>query len=516
MKAIIPSLVLPLVLASTVSIKAQTTHPAYGAESNNGLIQFRDRMEENRTFQIFGTQLSGYSFHPIFCDSQVVESFDLSTQAFIATSATKMAYDTFMRPVMRKAYRNLSINANDTNTLRFSYGPQDRIVEIRKNSDELTTFGYNAFNDLFVLKAFSRANQQWTEIHSDSIAITYQNNKPFSQELYYRDVSAPVYYAHTRNMNLAFDTIKRIQQYLWHQIEWPNLNWLNHFYAFHNLEWEMGYPTNHILFDNRPNHLGYLVTLPHNWYAQLPEPTKGDFYRVEGLVFSLDRRLLNSGWQNNTLKITEQFRVSSTGAFDTSNQRLYEHDHLDRLIYYQVDEKQIIGTNARLWPELAFRWTYDTANRLLSTTKYENMSPQGLWIDSTVTERTYEFTSDPVPKVFRFTDSLTTNGVKRPSLRHTFYYGNFALTTKALLSDQKPNLYPNPTRESFFIEGITNLGLHSTLGIYSALGQLIWQTSLNMEAGDKQEIKLPAIAPGIYHVVLQSVNQRSSHRLIIR
>lgn len=516
MKAIIYSLALALVLASCLTSKAQISYPPYEFGSINPFSLFQERTEERRTIRRAGMLLSGYSFHPIYCDSQIIESYDQSAQAFRAETATKMSYDNLMRPILRKTYRNLATQAHDTLAVRISYDTQDRIIEMRLNDNLLASLSYNAFNDLFLSQEFSRSNQQWVERYSDSVAITYENGKPVSRVHYTRDISSPVYYAHFRNLNIAFDSNNHIKHHLRQQIEWPNLNWPNHFYSERNLEWQMGYPTNHMEFDNRPNYRGYLIALPHNWYAQIPEPTKGEYYRVDGLVFSLGQRLLNDGWQNNKLKITEEYRVHTTGAIDTSHQRQYERDQWGRLIYYQVDSKTMISNNLRIWPELAYRWTYDLDDRLLSTTLFENMSPLGHWLDSTVIERTYEFTSDLVPRIFRFTDSLTANGIKRPFLRHTYHYGNFALSNPVLSTNQNTHLYPNPTSESFFIEGITSLGQKSTIGVYTALGQLIWQQSLNIAEGDKQEIKLSAIPPGIYHVVLHGSLGQSSHRLIIR
>lgn len=517
MKSPILYLVFSLVLANCIVSDAQILYPSYDLLSNNPFFLTGNSIPENRIINHSGIKLSGYAFQPVYCDSQIVEQYNSQTQRLEILTTTKMQYDGLMRPILRKTYENLSFSSYDTTSLLFFYDTMGKITQIRTNSSQQVFYDYNVFGDLVLAQLFQRINNQWVLTHSDSNALTYQNNKLFSKVSYIKDPGVPNYFAHTRNLNLAFNSNNQLTQQFRQQTPWPYLNWPNDFKAEVNLEWEMGYPTKHWEIDNRPNYLGYLIALPNNWHELLPEPTKGEYYHVEGLNFTLEKRLKNEGWLNNKLIVYEDYSVGPNAHIDTLYRRLYERDPLGRLIYHQVDYKaRRIDTTSTLWPEFAYRWTYDTDNRLLSSTLYENMNAQGLWIDSTVIERTYEFTSDPVPKVFRFTDSLEANGVKRPHLRHTYYYGNFALSSKVLYPKQKTHLYPNPTSETFFMEGVASLGQQPILGLYTALGQLIWQKSLNVTEGEILEIKLPSFAPGIYHVVIQGSVGQSSHRLIIK
>lgn len=516
MKSPIYHFAFALVLASCFNAQAQILHPVHKLQAANPFFLKENGNQAEWRINHSGMKLSGYAFHPIYCDSQIVEQYDTQTQGLKVTSTMKMQYDSLMRPILRKTYENPSFSTHNTTSLFFSYDTQNRVIQIQTNTSQQATYTYNGFGDLTLIKGFTRINSQWNLTHADSTVITYQNNRPFSKVSYTKDPSMPDYYAHTRNVNMVFDSNYQITQHFRQNIDWPNLHWPNHFKAEVNLEWEMGYPSNHWEYDNRPNYLGYLIALPHNWFELLPEPTKGEYYHVDGINFTLEKRLKNEGWQNNKLKIYEDHRFGSNVQIDTLYQRLYERDHLGRLIYFQVDHKVPMGTNLILWPELACRWTYDTDDRLLSTIFYENMGPQGFWLDSTVIERTYEFTSDPVPQVFRFTDSLTSNGVKRPHIRHTYFYGNFALSANTKSNAPKFQAYPNPTRDFFHLTNINAFGEHSTLRLFNAFGQLVLHNELQSANGDSQKIQLPLLPAGIYFMVLESEKGTSSKRLVIQ
>lgn len=510
-------LVFSLVLANCIVSDAQILYPSYDLLSNNPFFLTGNSIQENRMINHRGIKLSGYAFQPVYCDSQIVEQYNSQTQGFEILTTTKMQYDGLMRPILRKTYENLSFSSHDTTSLLFFYDTMDRIAQIRTNSSQQVFFDYNVFGDLVLAQLFQRINNQWVLTHSDSNALTYQNNRLFSKVSYTKDPGVPNYFAHTRNLNLAFDLNNQLTQHFRQQTPWPNLNWPNNFKAEVNLEWEMGYPTKHWEIDNRPHYLGYLIALPNNWHELLPEPTKGEYYHVEGLNFTLEKRLKNEGWLNNKLIVYEDYSLSPNAHIDTLYRRLYERDPLGRLIYHQVDYKaRRIDTTSTLWPEFAYRWTYDIDNRLLSSILYENMNALGLWMDSTVIERTYEFTSDPVPQVFRFTDSLTANGIKRPHLRHTYYYGNFALPVNELAQQPEFDIYPNPANAIIHLRGLSSFGSKAEVRIYNAFGQLTLKEELYPEKGNIQTIPLSALPKGIYFVLIEGPNGMASQPLVIQ
>lgn len=508
---------LVLYSVSGFNSNAQDKFPKFESFPGNPFNHLQNRIEETRNIYYAGIQLSGYSFHPIYCDSAVIENYDAQIQGLKLDVAIKMKYDGLMRPLETKRYQYISPTFVELTLRQFTYNGHGSIIEIAENSNAKSIFRYNNNNDLIFSGYSILTNQQWVNLYSDSVSITYDQNKPVSKTHFTKDNDTSNYFPYSRHVNLIFNQQNQIKQQFRQEINWDTRRWNNYFDAEGYLEWDMGYPTDHIELGNKPNFKGYLVYLPHNWYEQWPEPTKGEYYRVYGVNFSLGRRLINNGWQNNKLKIIEEYRDNSTGGFDTSHQRVYERDQIGRLVYYQVDEKpRIIGANTTLWPVLAYKWTYDSENRLLSSTLYENMNAQGLWMDSTVIKRTYEFTSDPVPQVFRFTDSLTANGIKRPHLRHTYFYGNFALPVNELAQQPEFDIYPNPANTIINLRGLSSFGSKAEVQIYNAFGQLIMKEELYPDKGNIQTIPLSALPKGIYFVLIEGPNGKGTQRLLIQ
>lgn len=264
MKSPIYHFAFALVLASCFNAQAQILHPVHKSQAANHFFLKKNDNQAEWRINHSGIKLSGYAFHPIYCDSQIVEQYDTQTQGLKLTSTMKMQYDSLMRPILRKTYENLSFSAHDTTSEFLHYDTLNRIIQIQINTSHQATYTYNGFDDLTVSKLFQRINNEWVLTHSDSNALTYQNNKLFSKVSFTKDPSMPNYYAHTRNLNLVYDSNNQITQHFRQQIEWPYLHWPSHFKAEGNLAWEMGYPSNHWEYDNRPNYLGYLIALPHN------------------------------------------------------------------------------------------------------------------------------------------------------------------------------------------------------------------------------------------------------------
>lgn len=95
---------------------------------------------------------------------------------------------------------------------------------------------------------------------------------------------------------------------------------------------------------------------------------------------------------------------------------------------------------------------------------------------------------------------------------------SLSLTTKrSIVNMDESNLavYPNPASDNLTLELINAIDENTTVNIFDALGQRIYQARENIKAG-KLTIDISTLAKGMYHVQLLSVNNKSHSSSFIK
>jgi hypothetical protein len=81
-------------------------------------------------------------------------------------------------------------------------------------------------------------------------------------------------------------------------------------------------------------------------------------------------------------------------------------------------------------------------------------------------------------------------------------------------NDLEVVLGPNPFREQFWLELPVTNGALLAMSLFDAAGMSVWSSSRVHATGQRHDLSVPALAPGIYHLVVAGPDGVARRRVV--
>lgn len=496
---------------------AQTTTVLHPARTRLNTVPVFDHQQSPRNSAAI---FEGMAVYP---DSVVYEYFNDASQSHHINQIVVYTWNNQTLPSTIKIYDHENGQLQQISSSQLTYNSNGQLIQIETSSTDTSELSnnrivqqYNAQGDLISCKILIPQTGGWQLYRHDSAAFEYADQRPVSIVRFYA-LGNDTLNAYRRFFDIQHNASGQIISYKEMRKDILGIQWEPGYGFYTNLQWHAGYNDKMMGYYNGWLAKDFIPTFPRRSYNVIKSPTAMTSAYVSPTDTQIGVIYSNNGWQQGQLTVYLNIRNSS-GNRDTVESTTYRRDAQSRII----ESSSRIRINRNLpWYNNQYTaekttFSFDALGFNVQMNNFYRYHPAYTnWTDSTQRTRDLNLGTAGSSQVWQIIDSSESNGIMLPASRETHFFGQIAagITRPNLV---KSTVFPNPTRDYFYVTNLSSFGESCQIRLYNAVGNLILTDQLASSQGEAQKVQLPQIAPGIYVVILESSKGLASQRLVIR